>query len=85
MSEIVVTFAKSGRTAIWDNEHANLLDFAEAQGLTPAYSCRAGICSTCLCAIEGQVRYVEEPLGEPGPGKALLCCSAPVGSLILDI
>jgi len=85
MSGIVVTFAKSGRSAPWDGEHRNLLDFAEAQGLTPAYSCRAGVCSTCICAIEGEVRYVEAPLDEPGDGEALLCCSIPVGSITLDI
>ncbi len=85
MSEIVVTFAKSGRTARWGSEHRNLLDFAEAQGLRPAYSCRAGVCGTCLCAVDGAVRYVEEPLDEPGPGEALLCCSVPMDSLTLDL
>jgi uncharacterized protein len=85
MSGIVVTFAKSGRTAQWDAGHDTLLDFAEAQGLAPAYSCRAGICSTCLCGVDGEVRYVEEPLDKPGPGKALLCCSVPVTSLTIDI
>jgi uncharacterized protein len=85
MSGIVVTFGKSGRTAPWEGDHDNLLDFAEAHGLKPAYSCRAGICNTCLCGVQGEVRYVEEPLEEPGPGKALLCCSVPAGSLTLDI
>ncbi len=82
---ILVTFARSGRTARWKGEQRTLLDFAEAQGLTPAFSCRNGICSTCLCGVEGEVRYLDEPLDEPGPGKALLCCSAPVGPLTLNL
>jgi ferredoxin-NADP reductase len=82
---IRVTFARSGRTAIWDGAQRTLLDFAEAQGLTPAFSCRNGICGTCVCGVEGDIRYVEEPLEEPGPGKALLCCSAPVGPVTLAL
>ncbi len=82
---ILVTFARSGRTARWTGGQRTLLDFAEAQGLTPAFSCRNGICGTCLCGVEGDIRYVEEPLEEPGPGQALLCCSAPVGPVTLDV
>lgn len=83
--EIIVTFALSGRAAPWDGAHRTLLDFAESQGLEPAFSCRNGICNTCLCEIEGSVRYVEEPLEEPGAGQALLCCSVPDGSLTVRI
>ncbi len=82
---ILVTFARSGRTARWNGGERTLLDFAEAQGLTPAFSCRNGICGTCLCGAEGEIRYVDEPLEEPGPGKALLCCAAPVGPVTLDL
>jgi ferredoxin len=61
------------------------LDFAEAQGLSPAFSCRNGICNTCLCSIEGEVRYVEEPLEMPQKGQALLCCSVPDGPVRLRL
>jgi ferredoxin-NADP reductase len=83
--DVMVTFALSGRAARWDGAHRSLLDFAEAQGLEPAFSCRNGICNTCLCEIEGSVRYVEEPLEEPGAGQALLCCSVPDGPLTVRI
>lgn len=82
---IMVTFAASNLTAPWDPAHRTLLDFAEAQGLTPAFSCRNGICNTCLCALEGSVTYVDDPLDLPGPGKALICCSVPAGSITLEI
>jgi uncharacterized protein len=80
-----ISFTKSGISKSWNGVHRTLLDFAEAQGLSPAFSCRNGICGTCTCDVEGQVRYIEEPLDEPGPGKALLCCSVPDGPLRIDI
>jgi ferredoxin-NADP reductase len=82
---VMVTFSASNITAPWDPAYRTILDFAEAQGLTPAFSCRNGICNTCLCAIEGGVTYVEEPLDRPDPGKALICCSVPAGSLALRL
>jgi uncharacterized protein len=81
----LISFTTSGISKSWDGGHRTLLDFAEAQGLSPAFSCRNGICSTCICDVEGQVRYIEEPLDEPGPGKALLCCSVPDGPLRIDL
>ena len=81
----MVTFTLSGRSAVWDGAQASLLDFAEAQGLSPAFSCRNGICNTCLCSIEGEVRYVEEPLEMPRIGQALLCCSVPDGPVRLGL
>jgi len=80
-----VTFSVTGRTVDWDGSFPNLLEFAEAQGLEPPYSCRAGICNTCTRAIVGEVTYVEEPLGEPDPGFALICCSVPDGDISLDL
>lgn len=83
---LVVTFAASGRSAVWTGAHDTLLDFAEAQGLSPAFSCRAGICSTCACRlVDGAVDYVAEPLDPPGPGTVLLCCSRPRGAVVLDL
>jgi ferredoxin len=81
-----VEFRKSGLTAVWDGKAESLLAFAEDQGLSPEFSCRAGICSTCRSRIiEGEVTYFEEPLDEPGAGEVLLCCSKPKGAVVLDI
>lgn len=80
-----VTFSLSGMSARWDGSSRTLLDLAEAQGLTPAFSCRNGICNTCLCEIDGEVSYVDEPLEEPGPGKALICCSVPKSALVVGL
>jgi ferredoxin len=83
---ITITFHKSGRSAIWDDVALSLLEFAESQGFAPPFSCRAGVCSTCKTVLlQGEVSYFEEPLDELGAGQVLLCCSLPVGDLVLDL
>ncbi|MGF1496578.1 MAG: 2Fe-2S iron-sulfur cluster-binding protein [Elainellaceae cyanobacterium] len=73
-----VTFAESGKVATWHPGDGTLLEFAEAQGLEPAYSCRTGICLTCMCRIkEGEVAYEEPPTGTPDEGSVLICISKP--------
>ncbi len=79
-----VRFADAGLEAGWDPSFECLLDFAEAQGLNPAFSCRAGICSTCMCELtEGDVDYPVEPLEMPPAGKVLICCAKPRGDITL--
>ncbi|WP_320213363.1 2Fe-2S iron-sulfur cluster-binding protein [Mesorhizobium australafricanum] len=83
---MTVEFRKSGRAAVWDPTAASLLAFAEDQGLSPDFSCRAGICGTCKSRlVSGEVAYFEEPLDEPPHGEVLLCCSKPRGSVVLDL
>ena len=81
-----VTFARSGVTAVWDPACESILDLAEQQGLRPAYSCRSGICHTCMCELtEGEVEYPEEPLDKPDPGHILICCSRPKSNLVIEV
>lgn len=81
-----VTFAQSGITAGWDPDCESLLDLAERNGLSPPYSCRAGICQTCMCGItEGEVEYLEEPLNRPKPGSVLMCVARPKTSVTVDV
>ena len=83
---IQVTFARSGVTAGWDPACESILDLAERQGLSPDYSCRSGICHTCLCAlVEGEVEYLEDPLDQPDPGCVLICCSRPRTSVVIEV
>jgi uncharacterized protein len=73
-----IVFAKSGRTLTWESEHDSILEFAEANDLNPDYSCRAGICGTCMCRIlEGEVEYQEEPTAAIAEGSVLICISKP--------
>ena len=83
---IQVTFARSGVTAGWDPACESILDLAEHQGLNPDYSCRSGICHTCMCKlVEGEVEYFEVPLDEPDPGCVLICCSRPKTNLVIEV
>ena len=83
---ITVEFRKSGIVAEWDASAQSLLSFAEDQGIQPEFSCRAGICGTCISRIDsGEVAYFEDPLEDLGPGELLLCCSRPKTAIVLDL
>jgi len=78
---IPVRFARSGIETMWDATKGSLLDLAESEGLKPAYSCRSGVCQTCVTrVISGAVDYLEPPMVQPGEGEALICCSYPRGA-----
>ncbi len=81
-----VVFTSSDVTAAWTGACDSLLDLAEQAGLSPDFSCRSGICNTCICNIrQGEVEYFEEPLERPEQGKVLICCSRPRGRVVLDL
>ena len=82
-----VVFAQSDRTLTWTPEDGTLLEFAEANNIDPEFSCRQGICLTCMCQLkEGEVKYLEEPSGEPDEGAVLICISKPKSNkLVLDL
>ena len=84
--EIEVTFSRSGVSTKWNPSLESILDLAEANGLTPDYSCRSGVCQTCMSGLqEGEVEYVLEPLDPPDPGSVLICCSKPKTNVIVDL
>ncbi|MEO6985055.1 MAG: FAD-binding oxidoreductase [Paralcaligenes sp.] len=81
-----VKFGPSGITVPWDDSCFSLLDLAEKAGLSPDYNCRAGLCNTCLSTlVAGNVDYFELPLDPPPVGKVLLCCSRPVGPVVIEL
>jgi ferredoxin-NADP reductase/MOSC domain-containing protein YiiM len=81
-----VSFARSGITVAWDSKFASLLELAEACDVPVRWSCRAGVCHTCMTGlISGSVTYNPEPLEKPAPGNLLVCCSQPDGNVILDL
>ncbi len=81
-----VTFVRSGVTAAWDPKFASLLELAEACDVPVRWSCRTGVCHTCMTGlVGGSVSYNPEPLERPAPANVLLCCSQPSAGVALDL
>jgi ferredoxin-NADP reductase len=81
-----VSFARSGITAAWDRRFASLLELAEACDVPVRWSCRTGVCHTCVTGlIGGSIIYNPEPLERPAPGNVLVCCSQPNAGVTLDL
>ena len=81
-----VSFARSGITVTWDSKVASLLELAEACDVPVRWSCRTGVCHTCMTGlIAGSITYNPEPLERPAPGNVLVCCSQPNAGVTLDL
>jgi ferredoxin-NADP reductase/MOSC domain-containing protein YiiM len=81
-----VSFARSGITTAWDPKFASLLELAEACDIPVRWSCRIGVCHTCMTGvIDGSIIYNPEPLERPAAGNVLVCCSQPNASVTLDL
>jgi ferredoxin-NADP reductase/MOSC domain-containing protein YiiM/ferredoxin len=81
-----ISFTRSGITAAWDPKFGSLLELAEACDVPVRWSCRSGVCHTCMTGlIGGSVTYNPEPLERPAPGNALICCSQPNEGVTLDL
>ena len=81
-----VSFARSGITATWDPKFASLLELAEACDVPVRWSCRTGVCHTCMTGlIGGSITYNPEPLERPAPGNVLVCCSQPKAGVTVDL
>ena len=81
-----VSFARSGITVAWDRRFGSLLELAEACDVPVRWSCRTGVCHTCMTGlIGGSISYSPEPLERPAPGNVLVCCSQPDANVILDL
>ncbi|WP_410594008.1 MOSC domain-containing protein [Amycolatopsis sp. lyj-23] len=81
-----VTFARSGLTAPWSDRYPSLLEFAEACDVPTRWSCRTGVCHTCVTPVlSGRVRYDPDPLEPPAADEALVCCAQPQDDVVLDL
>lgn len=81
-----ITFARSGLSVNWAPGFHTLLELAEACDVPTRYSCRSGVCHTCVTpVIEGTTDYSQPPLEEPADGTVLLCTATPHSDLVLDL
>jgi ferredoxin-NADP reductase/MOSC domain-containing protein YiiM len=79
-----VTFVRSELTVSADDR--SLLELAEACDVPTRWSCRTGVCHTCVTPVlSGEVAYDPAPLEPPGPAEALICCARPTSDLVLDL
>jgi len=82
----LITFARSGITTRWSPAHASLLDLAEACDVPTRWSCRTGVCHTCIThLVAGDITYTTPPLELPEEGTVLVCCSRPTTEVVLDL
>jgi ferredoxin-NADP reductase/MOSC domain-containing protein YiiM len=81
-----VAFARSGITTPWNPKFGSLLELAEACDVPVRWSCRAGVCHTCMTGlVGGSLAYNPEPVEMPAPGNVLICCSQPKTGITLDL
>ncbi len=86
VTDITVTFAKSGKQAQWSPKSGSLLEFAESQGIAIDSGCRAGGCGTCQTTIRsGEVAYRQSPDYDPEPGTCLMCVCTPKTNVTLEV
>ena len=83
-----VSFVRSGIATAWDPRFRSLLELAEACDVPVRWSCRTGVCHTCMTGlVKGSINYQPEPLERPTSGNVLVCCSQPDTdtSVVLDL
>ena len=82
----LVSFARSALAVRWRPSFASLLELAEACDVPASWSCRTGVCHSCVTGlIDGELHYDPAPIEGPEAGKALICCSQPRSDVVLDL
>jgi ferredoxin-NADP reductase/MOSC domain-containing protein YiiM len=82
----LVTFARSGITAPFGHHGRSVLDLADACDVPTRWSCRTGVCHTCITPLlSGDIIYSPDPLEPPADGQVLICCTQPATDIVLDM
>jgi ferredoxin-NADP reductase/MOSC domain-containing protein YiiM len=82
----VVTFARSGVTTAFGDDWHSVLDLADACDVPTRWSCRTGVCHTCVTPLlSGDIAYAPDPLEPPADGQVLICCATPRTDIVLDM
>jgi ferredoxin len=82
----LITFARSGLSVPYDATRRSVLDLADACDVPTRWSCRTGVCHTCVTPLlSGDIGYSPEPLEPPPSGEILICCAQPRSDLVLDM
>jgi ferredoxin len=83
----LVTFARSGIAVPFDaDDTGSVLDLADACDVPTRWSCRTGVCHTCVTPLlSGTITYSPDPLEAPADGEILICCAHPGTDVVLDM
>jgi ferredoxin-NADP reductase len=83
----LVSFARSGIAAHWKaSAYQSILELAEACDVPVHWACRTGVCHNCESGlVSGAVGYQPQPLDKPADGNCLICCSQPIGDVVIDL
>ena len=82
----LVTFARSGISTRSSARFRSLLELAEACDVPTQWSCRTGVCHTCVTSLlAGTIDYTDPPIEEPGSGEVLVCCARAHDDVVLDL
>ena len=82
----LVTFARSSLSVPFAAERGSLLDLADACDVPSRWSCRTGVCHTCVTPLlSGDITYSPDPLESPPDGQVLICCARPGTDIVLDM
>ena len=81
-----VTFARSGLSVPYPDGQTSVLDLADACDVPTRWSCRTGVCHTCVTPLlSGDITYAPDPLEPPAGGQVLICCAHPRTDIVLDM
>lgn len=65
---------------------SGLLELADACELSIRWSCRTGVCHTCITPLtSGEIGYDPVPLEAPEGDQTLICCARPRSDVVLDL
>jgi len=82
----LVTFARSGISAPFATGRRSVLELADACDVPSRWSCRTGVCHTCVTPLlSGRITYSPDPLELPADGQVLICCARPSTDIVLDM
>ncbi|HUA03776.1 MAG TPA: MOSC domain-containing protein [Solirubrobacteraceae bacterium] len=82
----LVTFARSGLSVPFGAGARNILELAEACDVPTRWSCRTGVCHTCITPLlDGNVAYSPVPLDPPGGEEVLICSARPESDVVVDL
>jgi ferredoxin-NADP reductase/MOSC domain-containing protein YiiM len=82
----LVTFARSGISVPFGSDWRSVLDLADACDVPTRWSCRTGVCHTCVTPLlSGDIGYAPDPLEPPAEGQILICCAQPDTDIVVDL